>query len=665
MADEITFHQERYLRPVQVGIINEAIAKFFAKKRTMKNVKGCGYQIPMGGGKTITSFATAMVAGNERGTLFVCEKSLLQNAISELEKLNKMIRASNKKLKAEAKKTGVEPELDEELTYFAAHQDFHDGHFNPTVRLTDEDGEPAFYDFVITSKEVVSSEYKRLELSEWLITEVNNEIEGVNFKTKTFAYAFDKESETRDHPKPIKNGGMIFGKRWSMVIVDEMHKYLNIPTQTARAFCCIPGDKKLALSGTLFDNPTPPKVLTYMTFIENDDWPFTIPDTSQIISGKQMINGKRFGGVDDFMVSRTEDEMEIVVEYNEKVIFVAMSESEKIIYKIFQDIMVVIINRKKLAKERKAPGDNTVKILNTMILVLILYVRECLIAPIIPVSSIYLKSLEREDKELHEMVNNSFKDKNIYSHFDMPSSILSQRIRKAIEIANLPTSKKVVIFTCYRKTIDLMKYALRKSDRTIETMESSMKAGERGDLLGNLSNDDNFILMLTYLIGSTGLNLQFADTVICMDYDFSSANTKQAVKRVVRSGQTQNVNVYYLCSDTYLESVILEKHVCKTVREGEIRKGVLKSGIEKIDTDELCELVAAEKTMTNIQRAAMKKKTQDTFASVGVDVTETEVNITEIDTQMDNPKNQKKFGDMITDFTKRSNVIGDFSDTEA
>merc|ERR1711972_190609 len=59
--------------------------------------------------------------------------------------------------------------------------------------------------------------------------------------------------------------------------------------------------------------------------------------------------------------------------------------------------------------------------------------------------------------------------------------------------------------------------------------------------------------------GSLGLNLQAADTVILFDMDWNPQNDKQAIARVHRVGQTREVRVVRLVTDTTVERVMEQR----------------------------------------------------------------------------------------------------------
>ena len=613
----VDFHPERYLHKYQLEILEEAFTRFYGDDREMINLNGCGYNIPTGGGKTILTLATGMILNQRerekrqrkikkelkkpeeerktikkiRGTLIVLEKSLLYNWKNEIEKLNSMIRKKNKEFRDEP---------DREITFYLAHSECENesgSRFDASQTSFDDD-----YDFVITNINVCMKGYKDGGLEEYLISKV--EESNGNFKKNVDYY--DK------HPKPRKNTSCIYNRMWSLVVVDEIHNYLNITTIGTRSICSIPGLNKLGLSGTMFDNPDPKKLLSFMTFIGNDNWGSTVST-----SKSSMSESAGFDGLRHFAVTRTKEQLGIKVEFKNHYITVPMTPREKKVFEIFSDILLVIFERKRIAeqnKKRDVEGESIV-LLSRHILVLLVYIRECLITPIIPITALYLKSLSyrpsvNKDDELNlqEIINVQFRQNEIYEHFNSSSSILSSRIREVMKIANLPKNKKVLIFTGYRKPIDLILEGYSNCAKPVKTFTSKMKASERGLLIDELSQEESFIFLLTYEIGSVGLNLQFADTVICMDYDFSSVSVPQAVARVVRQGQKQKVNVYYICSDTYLERQIAKKQLAKFTRGQEILTGELKTGIEKIDSEDLCKFLVQGETLNAVQEANSREE---------------------------------------------------------
>jgi len=514
------------------------------------------------------SLVLAKMTGNEHGTLFVCEKSLIQNVVAEIELV-----------------------FGKKASYYVAHKDYNK-RFNPAVKLED-------YDFVITSKEVLTSEYKRNNLVETFIRKEGTEIEGTNLITDRIYYNNDV--------RRIKGGGFIFGKKWSMFIFDEMHKFLKIKSaQVSQALCCVESRCYLALSGTLFDAPEAQKILTFMLFIHNKDWPVTDKDTSDIINGKATYKGERFKGVNEFTVTKLSSEITEEIVHHQHIIPVNMNEIEQLIYTSFISIFKIILTRKEKAKQRNEKAK--VKDYTSMILVLLLYIRQLLIDPIIPITTIYKKEIENDaENEMYDLIKEHFETHDIYNHFNTKESIISTRIRDAINLCFDPQNTKVVMFSSFRDTLDLIAYYMAKyhKDKEVYTIHSGMSGDERGELIKYLKTRDNYILLLTYDIGSVGLNLQDANTVLFLDYDYRPSSVSQGKGRVVRNGQKAEPNVYYLCSNTYLEIGILKKHIGKKERENEIKKGVIKTRVEKISTEEIHNLISMETAIDQAMKANM------------------------------------------------------------
>lgn len=578
-----SFHAERYLKEFQLSIYNESLTRFFNKDN-----KGFGLCVPVGGGKTFLTLAfTSYLKSLEtrkkpfNGTVVILSLTLIQSWEAEIKKFNKIIKNKNKEFPDDE---------DDQLTYYIAHKDY-EPEFEKFSPLED------FYDIVITTKENARS----------VFSEFNLEAEYISKEPSETGRGRERTAFSR-HAKVMPDCGFLYSKKWSFVVVDEFHEYMKIQSSIqSKAMCYIPGKYKCALSGTMFNNPTGERALAFFTFIEVEDefFPTNVPDAGR------KIKEKNFPGMKEYCVVRTNEEIGIDIDHTVHRIVVEMSQYEKLIYKIFSDITDVIITRKRQAKKDKDNDINgeSVKLLSDGILVLILYVRECLIAPIIPISTFYMKSLfanstdEKLDLGIQEMINIKFKEHDVYNYFDKRSSILSKRIKGALKIANEEQNKKVIIFSAFRKTLDLILHATSESDRVVETLTSKDDAKTRGKILKKLSNEDSFILLLTYKLGSVGLNLQFADCVICIDYTFDPNDTQQSVGRAIRPGQTNNVNVYYLCSDTYLENIILEKHIGKRERGKEILEGAIKSSVAKISSDQICEIISSDKNLESIRNA--------------------------------------------------------------
>ena len=65
-----------------------------------------------------------------------------------------------------------------------------------------------------------------------------------------------------------------------------------------------------------------------------------------------------------------------------------------------------------------------------------------------------------------------------------------------------------------------------------------MSSKERTKLIKNFENSKNGIFFLTYQLGAEGLNLQFASTVLLVNYWWNSSKTSQANGRNYQTNRT-------------------------------------------------------------------------------------------------------------------------------
>lgn len=590
MAEEFCtkrFHPERYLNTHQIPVFRGGYKKFFSEDREYTESSGGFYEFHTGFGKTITSICTAVLSRNklskkERKSmnciLIVCKPGLISTWEDDIKKLNKMIKAYNKKIDEE----DLEEEKDDKIEYYIARKD---NGFSKNDANKENFSEN---DLVITGDTDISEEYK---------AEIADNFESKDEGSKTFARNFQAS----------KDYTCFYRKKWAFIIVDEFHEFMNLKSANkAKVVCSLPGYRKLGLSGTLLEGLNAEKALALVTFINDSTFPILESEMAK------ELRSKKSEGLQKIVYKVTEKESGIIVKYKKSVVTVKMNEAEAAVYRVFEYIISVVATRKMLAKREKdkgriGEGDKTIKVLSNMILVLVnTYIRQCLICPVVFLTSLYFKGLQMDDEkendepDLRSMINAKLREQNIYDKFNTREAIVSSRMRKAMELAMEGKNRKVIIFTCYRTVIDILLSAYSDSNIRIETFKD---AKGRQELIDELREEDEFILILTYSIASVGLNLQFANKVICMDNDFRSQSLTQSIARVVRQGNlNKNIQVYLMCSDTYLEHKILEKQTAKKKIGDEVLKGAIKQKVPKIDSAVLCEYVVQGSSLEEMKR---------------------------------------------------------------
>ena len=138
-----------------------------------------------------------------------------------------------------------------------------------------------------------------------------------------------------------------------------------------------------------------------------------------------------------------------------------------------------------------------------------------------------------------------------------------------------------------------------------------MTSKQRANVLEEFKKQNKFgnILLLTYDIGSEGLNIQCANTVILVDFYWNSGKTSQAVGRVLRYGQTSpEVNLYFLTANTAIEKAIFSKQDLKLQILNELENGNVKTTIPKIKTADIIKMIETEDNIKFLEKINLAKK---------------------------------------------------------
>ncbi len=220
--------------------------------------------------------------------------------------------------------------------------------------------------------------------------------------------------------------------------------------------------------------------------------------------------------------------------------------------------------------------------------------RQCLVSPLTPLAKIALDLFNYGSfNELAAKFDSHINKLDIDNYLANPNNIISSRISKVLERTN--QHKKVVIFTAFRSSVNILMHILSNTtNKYVATLEGLMSLKKRTKILDNLKKCDNFVFILTYKIGSSGLNIQEADTIITVDYDWNTCTTNQAIARVLRQGQKQNVNIHHIYSNSGVENAIFQKQLEKTSVREQLMTGPAKTTIKKIKVQEIITILEEE-----------------------------------------------------------------------
>lgn len=522
--------------------LNEYQQDIFIECITKKN--GC-ISIPMGSGKTLIGLLVAISQKIEIGSpiLVVLSKTLIYSWVSEIQKF-----------------------FGDALKYVIYHKEnlknFSTYTLEPDVQV------------VITTPQVLEKQYSDNRISDNFIhREIVNER---MFNQHEILHYLVPE-------RPFVNESFIYSIKWGTLLIDEAQDYTNIKTKRSQSIAAICAHYRWCLSGTIFNEPDVYRILGYYLFINDKTFPDNIP------KAREYIYSTQFKGLKHSMVVRTKIPMNIQIK--EKIISVEFNEHEKKIYLMMRSIIFEIHNEVKISKEN---GDtDAVRQFNACLLSMLTYLRQCIVSPLIPLSALAIDMIDLNNY-LANKLSNKLKELDLNSYLENKKSIKSSRFKAVLK--KIKKHKKIVIFTCYRTSLNVLKHLIEKKyNRLVLSLDSEFSSKKRGQIIEEFNEADDVIFLLTYKIGSNGLNLQTGNTIMLLDYEWSYGITKQAIARIARQGQkAEKVYVYYFTSNTGVENAILQKQTEKIQMLNELNEGAIESKLEKIKLKDIITLLENE-----------------------------------------------------------------------
>ena len=141
-----------------------------------------------------------------------------------------------------------------------------------------------------------------------------------------------------------------------------------------------------------------------------------------------------------------------------------------------------------------------------------------------------------------------------YLQEDLRTSSKTQRLFELCDQA-MEDRQKVIVYSYFRETI--RKVCDFLGPVVIGSITGSTPPEERQDLIDRFSQTpEGAVLVCQIQAGGTGLNIQAAGIVIFCEPQIKPSLTWQAISRVYRMGQVQNVLVYHLlCENTVDEAM--------------------------------------------------------------------------------------------------------------
>ena len=119
------------------------------------------------------------------------------------------------------------------------------------------------------------------------------------------------------------------------------------------------------------------------------------------------------------------------------------------------------------------------------------------------------------------------------------------------------SDRKVLLFSEWTKMLDLIEPLLKSRKLDFVRLDGQVPQKDRQALVNRFREDPACRLFITTNAGSTGLNLQAANTVINVDLPWNPAVLERRIARAHRMGQEQPVQVYVLVTEETIEEGLL------------------------------------------------------------------------------------------------------------
>ncbi|MEA1868461.1 MAG: DEAD/DEAH box helicase [Thermodesulfobacteriota bacterium] len=149
--------------------------------------------------------------------------------------------------------------------------------------------------------------------------------------------------------------------------------------------------------------------------------------------------------------------------------------------------------------------------------------------------------------------------------------------------------RKIVLFSEWTTMLGLIEPFLNRRDLRYVRLDGSVPQKKRQALMHEFQKDPDCRLFITTNAGSTGINLQAANTVINVDLPWNPAVLEQRISRAHRMGQKNPVQVFILVTEETIEANLLgtlsAKHelaVAALDPDSEVTAVNLASGIEEM-----------------------------------------------------------------------------------
>ncbi len=528
-----------------------------------------GLSLPLGSGKTILSLLLGLhyTRNSDKKVLIIVPKTLLQSWETEIDKFFG----------------------EDRIKYQVFHTD-HIKNISSWVLHADTK-------LVLTTADVIARAYLKLEMKNQFVDQVYMHAHGRGLYENVF------RRPEKPYLAHTMGCGLLFSINWGCILVDEIQKYTNINTNRCQGIGALCSSHRWGMSGTIFDEPKIENILGFCVILDLPNEPRSLPEMQE-----KLYRSRRFRGLNQYLVVRDVNKAFVPPKVNEHIISHSLQDEEKILYETLKQALTRISDEAKRAQIHRNVEE--LKILNSQKLTMILYFRQALVCPMIPIASVIVSSCDFKNRaSLSKLILNELSNLNLDAWINDENSVMSSRMKEIVNCTNKHQGDRVIVYACFTSFINLLEYFMKdiykdQNARPIFKMSSTMSIPRRKELLKEFENSTNGILLITYTLGAEGLNLQFSSVVVLSDFWWNASKIRQAIGRIFRFGQMRDViDVYFFTSNTGIEKILFQKQKAKLNLIDEMKSGNITTKVPKLKMDDIIRLITLsenEELMKNI-----------------------------------------------------------------
>lgn len=212
-------------------------------------------------------------------------------------------------------------------------------------------------------------------------------------------------------------------------------------------------------------------------------------------------------------------------------------------------------------------------------------------------------------------------------------SFNDKKYKALLEIISNQEDNKIIVFAFFRKTLLYLKNRLQNDGLKAGLIFGGIDMTERNKIIDSFKNNE-FQILLSSEVGSTGLNMQFCDRMVNYDLPWNPMVVEQRIGRIDRIGQqSEIINIFnFIYKNTIEEQIYtrlfnriglfkealgnLDEILGETEKyiEGEIQK-IYKENLSKTEINERLDRIAEAYERNKLDLHRIDEGLKDSFSN--------------------------------------------------